>query len=80
MNKRLLGNLIFKYHPHNVSQSNLHPDSLNQDYIVPRKNIRLLTYNMYMRPPPVKTNESDHKDARLEEFIKRLEDYDIVCN
>lgn len=33
-----------------------------------------------MRPPPVKTNESDHKDARLEEFVKKLEDFDIVCN
>ncbi len=32
-----------------------------------------------MRPPPVKTNESDYKDARLEEFAKKLEDFDIVC-
>jgi endonuclease/exonuclease/phosphatase family metal-dependent hydrolase len=35
---------------------------------------------MYMRPPPVKTNASDYKDARLEEFVKKLEDFDIICN
>jgi hypothetical protein len=35
---------------------------------------------MYMRPPPVKTNESDYKEARLVEFAKKLNDFDIVCN
>jgi len=34
-----------------------------------------------MRPPGIKTNDSDHKDARLEEFIKTvLCKYDIICN
>jgi hypothetical protein len=30
--------------------------------------IGFLTYNMFMRPPPAKTNESDFKDARLAHF------------
>ncbi len=32
-----------------------------------------------MRPPPVKTNASDFKDARLDEFVKKLDDFDIIC-
>ena len=35
---------------------------------------------MYMRPPPVKTNESDYKEDRLAEFVKQLDDFDIICN
>lgn len=34
---------------------------------------------MFMRPPPVKTNASDFKDARLDEFVKTLDDFDIIC-
>ena len=42
--------------------------------------IALLTLNMFMRPPPVKTNESDHKDDRLALFVKtELAKYDICC-
>jgi endonuclease/exonuclease/phosphatase family metal-dependent hydrolase len=33
-----------------------------------------------MRPPPVKTNASDFKDARLDEFVKHLDSFDIICN
>ena len=33
-----------------------------------------------MRPPPVKTNESDYKDDRLNEFAKVLDQFDIICN
>ena len=48
--------------------------------MLPRKAVKLLTYNLFMRPPLVKNNESDHKDARLREFAKKLEDFDIICN
>lgn len=41
--------------------------------------IRLLSYNIFLRPPPVKNNASDYKDARCEEFIKYINDYDILC-
>ena len=30
-----------------------------------RKKIRLLSINIFMRPPFIKNNKSDHKDARL---------------
>jgi len=44
-----------------------------------RNNINILAYNIFLRPPLVKNNESDHKDARLKEFIKLLGKFDIVC-
>ncbi|CEP07305.1 hypothetical protein [Parasitella parasitica] len=42
-------------------------------------NPRLLTFNMFMRPPGVKNNENDYKDERLDYIIKRiLPLYDII--
>ena len=35
---------------------------------------------MFMRPPPVKTNASDYKDARLDEFVKQFDNFDIICH
>ena len=44
------------------------------------KNIRLLTYNFFCRPPPVNTNKDDYKDSRLEDFVKEeLPKFDIIC-
>ena len=34
---------------------------------------------MFMRPPPVKTNATDYKDARLDEFVKQFDNFDIIC-
>jgi len=42
--------------------------------------VKLLTLNMFMRPPPVHTNESDYKDARLEDFARLfLQNYDVIA-
>ncbi|KAJ2789061.1 hypothetical protein H4R21_006841, partial [Coemansia helicoidea] len=42
--------------------------------------LRVLTQNMYMRPPLVHSNKGDWKDARLDFFIDRiLPNYDVVC-
>ena len=54
-------------------------DDLLDENVVPRKHIRLLTQNMFMRPPPVKTNATDFKDARLDEFVKQFDNFDIIC-
>ena len=44
------------------------------------KRVRILTYNLYIRPPPVNTHGSDHKDARLNYFIKEhLPNWDVIC-
>jgi endonuclease/exonuclease/phosphatase family metal-dependent hydrolase len=57
---------------------------LNQKHILeekmlPRKTIKVLTYNIFLRPPPVKNNENDWKDERLADFIKLLDCYDVIC-
>lgn len=44
------------------------------------KNIRLLTLNLFLRPPLVKNNQSDHKDARAKYFCQNIIDnYDVIC-
>jgi len=65
------------YHP----LSNINPDMIRdpRDNLCPRKGIRILTYNIFLRPPIVKNNVSDYKDERLEDFVKLIYDYDIIC-
>ena len=42
--------------------------------------IRVLTYNFFLRPPLVRTNENDYKDERLEYFLEHvLQNYDIIA-
>ncbi|KAJ2634673.1 hypothetical protein GGF40_004057 [Coemansia sp. RSA 1286] len=42
--------------------------------------LRVLTQNMFMRPPLIKNNKSDWKDLRLDHFIEHiLPKYDIIC-
>jgi endonuclease/exonuclease/phosphatase family metal-dependent hydrolase len=42
--------------------------------------VKVLTLNMFLRPPPVKTNLSDHKEARTDYLISNvLDNYDIIC-
>lgn len=41
--------------------------------------IKLLTYNVFLRPPPIKTNEDDFKNERLNDIFDRIGHYDIVC-
>jgi endonuclease/exonuclease/phosphatase family metal-dependent hydrolase len=50
-----------------------------REKILNRKNIKFLTYNIFLRPPPIKNNENDWKDERLEDFCKELYNYDIIC-
>ena len=42
--------------------------------------IKFLTLNLFLRPPPICTNESDYKDPRCQYFASSfLCRYDIVC-
>jgi endonuclease/exonuclease/phosphatase family metal-dependent hydrolase len=47
--------------------------------VLKRDHIKLLTYNIFLRPPPVKNNDNDWKDERLEDFCKILHNYDVIC-
>lgn len=42
--------------------------------------VKLLTYNIFLRPPLIRNNADDFKNERLTEFIRsHLQNYDIVC-
>jgi hypothetical protein len=41
--------------------------------------LKLLCYNLFMRPPPVSQRGNDYKDERMIEVIPKLQAYDICC-
>ncbi|KAJ3328305.1 hypothetical protein HDU76_010193 [Blyttiomyces sp. JEL0837] len=42
--------------------------------------VRILSYNIFLRPPGIKNNSSDYKNARLAYFCNTvLMSYDIIC-
>mmetsp|Transcript_15989 Transcript_15989/g.23169 ORF Transcript_15989/g.23169 Transcript_15989/m.23169 type:complete len:317 (-) Transcript_15989:80-1030(-) len=44
------------------------------------RKIKFLSLNIFLRPPPIKTNGSDYKDLRTLYFCKHLmKKYDIIC-
>lgn len=66
-------NLLF----HPLIKGNLSEMGMYQ--IINRQGIKLLTYNFFLRPPPVKTNKDDYKEERLNDFKDRFKDFDIIC-
>ncbi len=69
---------ITKYHPlHDIDFK-----QIDKKLILERgenKKIKILSYNIFLRPPPVKNNENDWKDERLYDFLLELKDFDIIC-
>lgn len=64
----------------NENSSSNNNESLVYNYnYLERKKIKILTYNLFLRPPPVKTNEDDWKDERLLDFISEMDNFDIIC-
>lgn len=45
-----------------------------------REDVRIMTLNLFMRPPGIKNNENDYKEERFDEYLKLLNNYDIICN
>ena len=41
--------------------------------------VKVLTFNIFIRPPMIKNNDDDFKDERLREFISLLGSYDVIC-
>ena len=39
--------------------------------------IKILTYNIFLRPPPVKNNADDYKNERCKIFLKHIDNFDI---
>jgi hypothetical protein len=70
-----LNTLDMFFHP----ALNINKKYLHEEKIIQREHLKILTYNIFIRPPPVKTNENDWKDERISDFIKYLQYYDIIC-
>ena len=47
--------------------------------LLTRNSIRLLSYNFFLRPPPINNNGSDYKNERLKDFFEFLPEFDIIC-
>jgi len=49
-------------------------------FINGKKSIRILSFNIFLRPPGIKNHDSDHKSMRLAYFCERvIHSYDIIC-
>lgn len=70
-----LASIDMYFHP----LMDVNKEFIEEEKILKREQIKLLTYNIFLRPPPVKNNESDWKEARLADFIQELKNFDIVC-
>lgn len=68
---------IFYHSLCDLNHNEIRPNS--NEKILERKNVKLLTLNIFLRPPPIKNNENDWKDERLEDFCKIIHEYDIIC-
>lgn len=41
--------------------------------------LKVLTYNLFIRPPGINARGNDYKDERLGEFVKVIDSYDVIC-
>lgn len=71
----LMNNIQMRFHP----LMDLDTTFVKQEQMLNRNNIKLLTYNIFIRPPLIKNNENDWKDERLIDFIKQLDKFDVIC-
>lgn len=47
--------------------------------LIQKTDVRVLSYNIFMRPYTIKTNADDFKSERLELLVSEMVKYDIVC-
>lgn len=76
-NEYLNGNKMLLHKLNTTSPSNM--SEIPSTNLLPRNTINLLTYNFFLRPPPIKTNEDDYKEERLNDFPRFFPDFDIIC-
>lgn len=74
MNKPLLSTSLLYHLLFQINTNEIDPDQ-----IIQRTGIRLLTYNFFLRPPPIKNNKDDYKGERVEDFKDKFKDFDIIC-
>ncbi|ORY29897.1 hypothetical protein BCR33DRAFT_571763 [Rhizoclosmatium globosum] len=63
-----------------VVEDSSRPTSITGRPPVSCSNVRVLSYNIFLRPPGITNNTSDYKNARLSHFATAvLPGYDVVC-
>ena len=62
-----------------LSKKSKNKNEINLINIIDRNSVRLLTYNIFCRPPPINSNNGDYKDSRLKDFLQQLKYFDIIC-
>ena len=68
------------HNPYQIFQNEEEDLSKEPDKNKPNNfNLKVLTYNFFLRPPPIKTNEDDYKEERLNDFYPFLKQFDIIC-
>jgi endonuclease/exonuclease/phosphatase family metal-dependent hydrolase len=41
--------------------------------------VRVLSYNIFVRPPGINANGNDYKDERLNHFVSLIDRFDVIC-
>ena len=62
-----------------IKENNINSKNNLNEELSYRNSVRLLSYNFFLRPPPVNNNGSDYKNERLKDFIEFLPEFDIIC-
>ena len=62
-----------------IKEINNHPKNNSNEDLLHRNTVRVLSYNFFLRPPPINNNGSDYKNERLQDFLEFLPNFDILC-
>jgi hypothetical protein len=79
INKLIMDEFLSKFEMFFHPLMEINYNNVIEEKILPRQTVKILTYNIFLRPPPVKNNENDWKDERMADFIKLLDCFDIIC-
>jgi len=53
-------------------------DTTSHNFDSHNREVKVLSYNIFLRPPLVRNNADDFKNERLKEFINYIDKYDII--
>jgi len=69
-----------KNNSNQISNSNSSSEGEINEPVIDKDKVRILTYNIFMRPPPIHSFESDFKEDRIKLICKELfHNFDIIA-
>ena len=63
-----------------VSTNNSSEESEIIEDVKTKRALKVLTYNLFMRPFGITSRWNDYKNQRQKDFASRISEYDIICN